>query len=113
MAATSECDIEDKFYCTPLHLAVMRSHRACLATLLEHNADPGYQTPHRPWSPLAEAISMGNRDMIKVSSFVEIRGHTNIPTPFKCADILHLGLLIAPTIASYEVLVSKKVCCWY
>uniref|UniRef100_A0A8C6WG09 Ankyrin repeat domain 13C n=1 Tax=Neogobius melanostomus TaxID=47308 RepID=A0A8C6WG09_9GOBI len=48
---------------TPLHLAVMLGHRECALLLLAHNA-PVKVKNAQGWSPLAEAISYGDRQMI-------------------------------------------------
>uniref|UniRef100_A0A4W5NAA2 Ankyrin repeat domain 13C n=1 Tax=Hucho hucho TaxID=62062 RepID=A0A4W5NAA2_9TELE len=48
---------------TPLHLAVMMGHKECAHLLLAHNA-PVKVKNAQGWSPLAEAISYGERQMI-------------------------------------------------
>uniref|UniRef100_A0A8C8E3B7 Ankyrin repeat domain 13C n=1 Tax=Oryzias sinensis TaxID=183150 RepID=A0A8C8E3B7_9TELE len=48
---------------TPLHLAVMMGHKECALLLLAHNA-PVKVKNAQGWSPLAEAISYGDRQMI-------------------------------------------------
>nr|XP_057922468.1 ankyrin repeat domain-containing protein 13C-like isoform X2 [Doryrhamphus excisus] len=48
---------------TPLHLAVMLGHKECALLLLAHNA-PVKIKNIQGWSPLAEAISYGDRQMI-------------------------------------------------
>uniref|UniRef100_H3CSX1 Ankyrin repeat domain 13C n=1 Tax=Tetraodon nigroviridis TaxID=99883 RepID=H3CSX1_TETNG len=48
---------------TPLHLAVMLGHKECALLLLAHNA-PVKIKNSQGWSPLAEAISYGDRQMI-------------------------------------------------
>ncbi|XP_061696276.1 ankyrin repeat domain-containing protein 13C-like [Syngnathoides biaculeatus] len=48
---------------TPLHLAVMLGHKECALLLLAHNA-PVKMKNAQGWSPLAEAISYGDRQMI-------------------------------------------------
>uniref|UniRef100_A0A6Q2YFJ7 Ankyrin repeat domain-containing protein n=1 Tax=Esox lucius TaxID=8010 RepID=A0A6Q2YFJ7_ESOLU len=48
---------------TPLHLAVMMGHKECALLLLAHNA-PVKVKNSQGWSPLAEAISYGDRQMI-------------------------------------------------
>ncbi|XP_032821926.2 ankyrin repeat domain-containing protein 13C-like [Petromyzon marinus] len=48
---------------TPLHLAVMLGHKECAHLLLAHNA-PVKVKNAQGWSPLAEAISYGDRQMI-------------------------------------------------
>ncbi|KAI1883244.1 hypothetical protein AGOR_G00243220 [Albula goreensis] len=48
---------------TPLHLAVMMGHKECAHLLLAHNA-PVKVKNAQGWSPLAEAISFGDRQMI-------------------------------------------------
>ncbi|XP_036410620.1 ankyrin repeat domain-containing protein 13C-like [Megalops cyprinoides] len=48
---------------TPLHLAVMVGHKECAHLLLAHNA-PVKVKNAQGWSPLAEAISYGDRQMI-------------------------------------------------
>ncbi|KAJ8357952.1 hypothetical protein AAFF_G00048850 [Aldrovandia affinis] len=48
---------------TPLHLAVMMGHKECAHLLLAHNA-PVKVKNAQGWSPLAEAISYGDRQMI-------------------------------------------------
>ncbi|XP_061831459.1 ankyrin repeat domain-containing protein 13C-like [Nerophis lumbriciformis] len=48
---------------TPLHLAVMTGHKECAHLLLAHNA-PVKVKNAQGWSPLAEAISYGDRQMI-------------------------------------------------
>ncbi|KAF6730253.1 Ankyrin repeat domain-containing protein 13C-A [Oryzias melastigma] len=48
---------------TPLHLAVMLGHKECALLLLAHNA-PVKVKNAQGWSPLAEAISYGDRQMI-------------------------------------------------
>ncbi|XP_034738416.1 ankyrin repeat domain-containing protein 13C-like isoform X2 [Etheostoma cragini] len=48
---------------TPLHLAVMMGHKECAHLLLAHNA-PVKVKNGQGWSPLAEAISYGDRQMI-------------------------------------------------
>ncbi|KAG9274605.1 ankyrin repeat domain-containing protein 13C [Astyanax mexicanus] len=48
---------------TPLHLAVMLGHKECAHLLLAHNA-PVKVKNALGWSPLAEAISYGDRQMI-------------------------------------------------
>ncbi|KAL7854681.1 hypothetical protein SRHO_G00168710 [Serrasalmus rhombeus] len=47
---------------TPLHLAVMMGHKECAHLLLAHNA-PVKVKNAQGWSPLAEAISYGDRQM--------------------------------------------------
>uniref|UniRef100_A0A3Q3W590 Ankyrin repeat domain-containing protein n=1 Tax=Mola mola TaxID=94237 RepID=A0A3Q3W590_MOLML len=49
---------------TPLHLAVMMGHKECAHLLLAHNA-PVKVKNAQGWSPLAEAISYGDRQMSK------------------------------------------------
>uniref|UniRef100_A0AAY5KU24 Ankyrin repeat domain 13C n=1 Tax=Esox lucius TaxID=8010 RepID=A0AAY5KU24_ESOLU len=51
---------------TPLHLAVMMGHKECAHLLLAHNA-PVKVKNAQGWSPLAEAISYGDRQMMDVS----------------------------------------------
>ncbi|XP_023674571.1 ankyrin repeat domain-containing protein 13C-like [Paramormyrops kingsleyae] len=48
---------------TPLHLAVMTGQKECAHLLLAHNA-PVKVKNAQGWSPLAEAISFGDRQMI-------------------------------------------------
>nr|XP_040041078.1 ankyrin repeat domain-containing protein 13C isoform X1 [Gasterosteus aculeatus aculeatus] len=48
---------------TPLHLAVMMGNKECAHLLLAHNA-PVKVKNAQGWSPLAEAISYGDRQMI-------------------------------------------------
>ncbi|KAI3374313.1 hypothetical protein L3Q82_006156 [Scortum barcoo] len=48
---------------TPLHLAVMMGHKECALLLLAHNAPVKIKNA-QGWSPLAEAISYGDRQMI-------------------------------------------------
>ncbi|KAJ8408476.1 hypothetical protein AAFF_G00258900 [Aldrovandia affinis] len=48
---------------TPLHLAVTMGHKECAHLLLAHNA-PVKVKNAQGWSPLAEAISYGDRQMI-------------------------------------------------
>uniref|UniRef100_A0A8C3A1Y5 Ankyrin repeat domain 13C n=1 Tax=Cyclopterus lumpus TaxID=8103 RepID=A0A8C3A1Y5_CYCLU len=48
---------------SPLHLAVMMGHKECAHLLLAHNA-PVKVKNAQGWSPLAEAISYGDRQMI-------------------------------------------------
>ncbi|KAF7253733.1 Ankyrin repeat domain-containing protein 13C [Varanus komodoensis] len=48
---------------TPLHLAVMLGNKECAHLLLAHNA-PVKVKNAQGWSPLAEAISYGDRQMI-------------------------------------------------
>ncbi|KAL8610585.1 Ankyrin repeat domain-containing protein 13C [Nucella lapillus] len=48
---------------TPLHLAVMLGHKECVHLLLAHNA-PVKMKNLMGWTPLAEAISYGNRQTI-------------------------------------------------
>ncbi|XP_029425719.1 ankyrin repeat domain-containing protein 13C isoform X5 [Nannospalax galili] len=48
---------------TPLHLAVMSGNKECAHLLLAHNA-PVKVKNAQGWSPLAEAISYGDRQMI-------------------------------------------------
>uniref|UniRef100_A0A668UEB1 Ankyrin repeat domain-containing protein n=1 Tax=Oreochromis aureus TaxID=47969 RepID=A0A668UEB1_OREAU len=48
---------------TPLHLAVMLGHKECALLLLAHNAPVKIKNA-QGWSPLAEAISFGDRQMI-------------------------------------------------
>uniref|UniRef100_A0A8C7MZ62 Ankyrin repeat domain-containing protein 13C-like n=1 Tax=Oncorhynchus kisutch TaxID=8019 RepID=A0A8C7MZ62_ONCKI len=48
---------------TPLHVAVMMGHKECALLLLAHNA-PVKVKNAQGWSPLAEAISYGDRQMI-------------------------------------------------
>uniref|UniRef100_A0A8C6WFW4 Ankyrin repeat domain 13C n=1 Tax=Neogobius melanostomus TaxID=47308 RepID=A0A8C6WFW4_9GOBI len=48
---------------TPLHLAVIMGHKECAHLLLAHNA-PVKVKNAQGWSPLAEAISYGDRQMI-------------------------------------------------
>lgn len=48
---------------TPLHLAVMLGHKECVQLLLAHNA-PVKVKNLGGWTPLAEAISYGNRQTI-------------------------------------------------
>ncbi|GCB69988.1 hypothetical protein scyTo_0001167 [Scyliorhinus torazame] len=48
---------------TPLHLAVMLGHKECAHLLLAHNAVVKVKNA-QGWSPLAEAISYGDRQMI-------------------------------------------------
>ncbi|KAG7269318.1 hypothetical protein CRUP_031838 [Coryphaenoides rupestris] len=48
---------------TPLHLAVMLGHKECALLLLAHNAPVKIKNA-LGWSPLAEAISYGDRQMI-------------------------------------------------
>uniref|UniRef100_A0AAY4A461 Ankyrin repeat domain-containing protein n=1 Tax=Denticeps clupeoides TaxID=299321 RepID=A0AAY4A461_9TELE len=48
---------------TPLHLAVMLGHKECAHLLLAHSA-PVKVKNAQGWSPLAEAISYGDRQMI-------------------------------------------------
>uniref|UniRef100_A0A669ERI9 Ankyrin repeat domain-containing protein 13C n=1 Tax=Oreochromis niloticus TaxID=8128 RepID=A0A669ERI9_ORENI len=48
---------------TPLHLAVMLGHKECALLLLAHNAPVKIKNA-QGWSPLAEAISYGDRQMI-------------------------------------------------
>ncbi|KAK1878724.1 Ankyrin repeat domain containing protein 13C-A [Dissostichus eleginoides] len=48
---------------TPLHLAVMTGHKECALLLLAHNAPVKIKNA-QGWSPLAEAISYGDRQMI-------------------------------------------------
>ncbi|TNN64916.1 Ankyrin repeat domain-containing protein 13C-A [Liparis tanakae] len=47
---------------TPLHLAVMMGHKECALLLLAHNAPVKIKNA-QGWSPLAEAISYGDRQM--------------------------------------------------
>uniref|UniRef100_A0A8C4Q9V4 Ankyrin repeat domain 13C n=1 Tax=Eptatretus burgeri TaxID=7764 RepID=A0A8C4Q9V4_EPTBU len=49
---------------TPLHLAIMLGHKECAHLLLAHNA-PVKMKNAQGWSPLAEAISYGDRQMVK------------------------------------------------
>ncbi|KAI2658918.1 Ankyrin repeat domain-containing protein 13C [Labeo rohita] len=51
---------------TPLHLAVMMGHKECAHLLLAHNA-PVKVKNAQGWSPLAEAISYGDRQMTLVT----------------------------------------------
>ncbi|GIX81657.1 ankyrin repeat domain-containing protein 13C [Caerostris extrusa] len=48
---------------TPLHIAVMKGHKECVQLLLAHNA-PVKVKNRQGWSPLAEAISYGDRQTI-------------------------------------------------
>ncbi|KAG7524017.1 ankyrin repeat domain-containing protein 13C-like [Solea senegalensis] len=48
---------------TPLHLALMLGHKECALLLLAHNAPVKIKNA-QGWSPLAEAISYGDRQMI-------------------------------------------------
>uniref|UniRef100_A0A671EEN0 Ankyrin repeat domain-containing protein 13C n=1 Tax=Rhinolophus ferrumequinum TaxID=59479 RepID=A0A671EEN0_RHIFE len=48
---------------TPLHLAVMLGNKECAHLLLAHNV-PGKVKHAQGWSPLAEAIGYGDRQMI-------------------------------------------------
>ncbi|XP_012875961.1 PREDICTED: ankyrin repeat domain-containing protein 13C [Dipodomys ordii] len=50
---------------TPLHLAVMLGNKECAHLLLAHNA-PVKVKNAQGWSPLAEAISYGDRQMISL-----------------------------------------------
>lgn len=53
----------DKHGNTPLHLAVMLGRKECMQLLLSHNASVKLKN-RDGWTPLAEAISYGDRDMI-------------------------------------------------
>lgn len=48
---------------TPLHLAVMRGHKECIMLLLAHNALVKVKN-NAGWTPLAEALSYGDRKTI-------------------------------------------------
>ncbi|KFM57253.1 Ankyrin repeat domain-containing protein 13C, partial [Stegodyphus mimosarum] len=48
---------------TPLHIAVMKGHKECVQLLLAHNA-PVKVKNKLGWSPIAEAISYGDRQTI-------------------------------------------------
>ncbi|CAL1269088.1 unnamed protein product [Larinioides sclopetarius] len=48
---------------TPIHIAVMKGHKECVQLLLAHNA-PVKVKNKLGWSPLAEAISYGDRQTI-------------------------------------------------
>lgn len=50
---------------TPLHLAVMLGHKDCIQVLLDNNA-PVKVKNALGWSPLAEAVSYGDRQTIKL-----------------------------------------------
>uniref|UniRef100_A0A8C8BVX4 Ankyrin repeat domain-containing protein n=1 Tax=Oncorhynchus tshawytscha TaxID=74940 RepID=A0A8C8BVX4_ONCTS len=52
---------------TPLHVAVMMGHKECALLLLAHNA-PVKVKNAQGWSPLAEAISYGDRQMMPLLS---------------------------------------------
>jgi hypothetical protein len=47
---------------TPLHLAVMLGREDCLQVLLEHEAKIAVKNS-QGWTPLAEAVSFGNREI--------------------------------------------------
>lgn len=48
---------------TPLHIAVMKGHKECVQLLLAHNAQVKIKNK-LGWSPLAEAISYGDRQTV-------------------------------------------------
>ncbi|XP_054710438.1 LOW QUALITY PROTEIN: ankyrin repeat domain-containing protein 13C-like [Uloborus diversus] len=48
---------------TPLHIAIMKGHKECVQLLLAHNA-PVKVKNKLGWSPIAEAISFGDRQTI-------------------------------------------------
>eukprot|EP00039_Didymoeca_costata_P016214 m.286948 g.286948 ORF g.286948 m.286948 type:complete len:474 (+) comp16356_c1_seq3:154-1575(+) len=54
----------DKHGCTPLLLATMKNQRKAVQVLMEHGADLGNKGD-RIWPPIAEAISVGDRETIK------------------------------------------------
>ncbi|KAB7503248.1 Ankyrin repeat domain-containing protein 13C, partial [Armadillidium nasatum] len=56
---------KDKHGNTPLHLAVMLGHKECIHLLLAHGA-PVKVKNSGGWSPLAEAISYGDRQTIYI-----------------------------------------------
>ncbi|XP_027231114.1 ankyrin repeat domain-containing protein 13C [Penaeus vannamei] len=56
---------KDKHGNTPLHLAVMLGHKECIHLLLAHGAPVKVKNANG-WSPLAEAISYGDRQTITV-----------------------------------------------
>ncbi|XP_076441537.1 ankyrin repeat domain-containing protein 13C-like isoform X2 [Babylonia areolata] len=60
---THDLGEKDKHGNTPLHLAVMLGHTECVQLLLAHNA-PVKVKNSMGWTPLAEAISYGNRQTI-------------------------------------------------
>ncbi|MBN3283878.1 A13CA protein, partial [Polyodon spathula] len=60
---THNISLKDMHGNTPLHLAVMMGHKECAHLLLAHNA-PVKVKNAQGWSPLAEAISYGDRQMI-------------------------------------------------
>lgn len=47
---------------TPLHLAVMLGREDCLQVLLDHGAKIAVKNS-QGWTPLAEAVSYGNREI--------------------------------------------------
>ncbi|XP_047146554.1 ankyrin repeat domain-containing protein 13C isoform X2 [Hydra vulgaris] len=55
---------KDIFGNTPLHLAVMLGFVECAKIITEHNADTSIKN-NDGWTPLAEAVSYGNRTSIK------------------------------------------------
>ncbi|XP_068525766.1 ankyrin repeat domain-containing protein 13C-like [Anas acuta] len=60
---TQDIGQKDSHGNTPLHLAVMLGHKECAHLLLAHNAPVNVENA-QGWSPLAEAISYGDRQMI-------------------------------------------------
>ncbi|XP_065349215.1 ankyrin repeat domain-containing protein 13C-B isoform X1 [Cloeon dipterum] len=54
---------KDKYGNTPLHLAVMLGRRECIHLLLNHGA-PVKVKNNAGWSPLSEAISFGDRQIL-------------------------------------------------
>jgi ankyrin repeat protein len=64
------CYLYDVFLCktgnTPLHLAVMLGEKDCVQFLLDHGAKVGIKNL-QGWTPLAEAVSNGNREISESS----------------------------------------------
>lgn len=60
---THDVSQKDNHGNTPLHIAVMKGHKECVQLLLAHGA-PVKIKNSQGWSPLAEAISYGDRQTI-------------------------------------------------
>lgn len=56
---------------TPLHLAVMLGRLDCLKVLLSHDAMITVKNC-QGWTPLAEAVSFGNREMSESPSLCDM-----------------------------------------
>jgi hypothetical protein len=68
---------------TPLHIAVWRDSVTCASLLLTHGANVGVRNS-RNWSSLDEAISMGNREMIRLLYMAHLRQLAVCALPSMC-----------------------------